>query len=152
MSKVQAVPAGLSTITASLNVDGASDAIAFYVKAFGAEEEMRFPDPSGKKIWHASLRLGTSKFFVSDVFPEMGATAHVSKLWLYTETVDALFARATAAGAKVRMPVTDMFWGDRMGVVTDPWNNEWTLAQHTKDMTPEEMMTAQKAFVAGMKK
>ena len=113
MSKVRAVPEGLHTVTASIAVDGASDAIAFYTKAFGAEEVMRAPDPSGKKIWRAAIRIGDSQIFLNDVFPDMGATANKSAIWLYTENADALFARATKAGATVKMPLADMFWGDR---------------------------------------
>jgi PhnB protein len=150
MSKVRAVPEGLHTVTASIAVDGASEAIAFYTKAFGAEEVMRAPDPSGKKIWHAAIRIGDSQVFVNDVFPDMGGGAQKVKLWLYLENVDAAFKRATDAGATVRMPLSDMFWGDRMGTVADKWGNEWTLAQHVKDMTPEEMKAAQDAFVASM--
>jgi PhnB protein len=152
MSKVKAVPEGLHTVTAALAVDGASDAIAFYKKAFGAEEVTRAPDPSGKKIWHAQIRIGDSQIFVNDVFPEMGGGPGSARLWLYVENVDALFKRATEAGAVVKMPLADMFWGDRLGCVVDKWGNEWNLAQHVKDQTPEEMKKAQDAFVAGMKK
>ena len=152
MSKVKAVPEGLHTVTAALAVDGAAEAIEFYKKAFGAEEVMRAPDPSGKKIWHASIRIGNSQVFVNDTFPEMGGAANKSRLWIYVENVDALFKRATGAGATVKMPLGDMFWGDRIGCVVDKWGNEWNLAQHTKDMTPDEMKKAQDAFVAGMKK
>ena len=152
MSKVKAVPEGLHTVTAQLSVDGASDAIEFYKKAFGAEETARAPDPSGKKIWHASIRIGDSQVFVNDVFPEMGGGARKTSLWLYVENVDPLFKRATGAGATVRMPLADMFWGDRIGCVVDKWGNEWNLAQHVKDMTPDDMKKAQDAFVAGTKK
>jgi uncharacterized glyoxalase superfamily protein PhnB len=150
MSKVKAVPEGLHTVTAALTIDGAADAIAFFTKAFGAEEVMRAPDPSGKKIWHAAVRIGDSQFFVNDAFPEMGAGANTSRLWIYVDDVDALFKRATEAGASVKMPLGDMFWGDRLGTVVDKWGNEWTLAQHIKDMTPAEMKAAQDAFVASM--
>jgi PhnB protein len=149
MSKVKAVPEGIHTVTPQLAVDGAAEAIEFYKKAFGAEEVARAPDPSGKKIWHASIRIGDSQVFVNDVFPDMGG-ANKSKLWIYVDGVDALFKRATGAGATVRMPLADMFWGDRLGTVTDKWGNEWTLAQHIKDMTPDEMKKAQDAFVASM--
>ncbi|MFI5414050.1 MAG: VOC family protein [Candidatus Lutacidiplasmatales archaeon] len=150
MSKVKAVPEGLHTVTAALAVDGASEAIAFYKRAFGAEEVMRAPDPSGKKIWHASIRIGDSQIFVNDIFPDMPGGANKAKLWIYAENVDALFKRATEAGATVRMPLADMFWGDRVGTVVDRWGNEWSLAQHIKDMTPDEMKKAQDAFVAAI--
>jgi PhnB protein len=152
MSKVKAIPEGLHTITPQLTLDGASDAIAFYKKAFGAEEVSRAPDPSGKKIWHAEVRLGDSRFYINDTFPEMGATANKASLWIYSENVDALFKRATEAGAKIKMPLADMFWGDRLGALVDPWENHWTLAQRIKDMTPNEMKQAQDAFVAQTKK
>jgi uncharacterized glyoxalase superfamily protein PhnB len=152
MSKVSAVPAGLHTITPQLSLDGAAAAIDFYRTAFGAEEVMRAPDPSGKKIWHAQIRIGTSCFFVNDTFPEMGAGATKSQLWIYVDGVDAAFKRATDAGCTVKMPLVDMFWGDRLGCVVDKWANEWTIAQHMKDMTPEEMKQAEDAFIAQMKK
>jgi PhnB protein len=152
MSKVKAIPEGLHTVTAQLTVDGASEAIEFYKRAFGAEELARAPDPSGKKIWHAEIRIGDSQLFINDAFPEMGGPANKTRLWLYSESVDALFKRAADAGATIKMPPADMFWGDRMGMLSDPWGNEWTLAQRVKDMTPDEMQEAQAAFVAQMKK
>jgi uncharacterized glyoxalase superfamily protein PhnB len=82
----------------------------------------------------------------------MGNPARPAQLWLYVEGVDAAFKRATNAGLKVTMPPADMFWGDRMGNVTDKWGNAWTLATHQKDLTPQEMEQAQKAFLAEMSK
>jgi uncharacterized glyoxalase superfamily protein PhnB len=152
MSKVKAIPEGLHTVTPQLTVDGASESIAFYKKAFGAEEISRAPDPSGRKIWHAEVRIGDSRVYVNDAFPDMGGPANKTRLWVYTENVDALYKRATEAGATVKMPLADMFWGDRLGTVADAWGNEWTLAQRMKDVTQEEMKQAQDAFVAKMKK
>jgi PhnB protein len=152
MSKVKAIPEELHTVTPQLTVDGASEAIAFYKKAFGAEEISRAPDPSGRKIWHAEVRIGDSRVYVNDAFPDMGGPANKTRLWVYTENVDALYKRATEAGATVKMPLADMFWGDRLGTVADAWGNEWTLAQRMKDLTQEEMKQAQDAFVAKMKK
>jgi uncharacterized glyoxalase superfamily protein PhnB len=146
------VPDGMHTVTPSLTVDGAAEAIEFYKKAFGAEEVMRAPDPSGKKIWHAMLRVGDSPIFVNDTFPDMGAGPGKASLWLYLPNVDAAFKRAVDAGCTVRMPLGDMFWGDRVGTVTDRWDNQWTLAQHVKDMTPAEMQKAQDDFVKSMPK
>jgi uncharacterized glyoxalase superfamily protein PhnB len=142
------IPEGLRSITAQLTIDGASDAIAFYKKAFGAEEVHVALDPSGKKVWHAQIRIGDSAIFVNDTFPEMGGLASTASLWIYTDGVDAAFRRAVDAGAQVKMPVADMFWGDRMGAVVDRWGNRWTLAHHIKDMSPEEMKRAQDAAVA----
>ena len=116
---VKPIPEGLHTLTPSLTLDGCAEAIEFYKRAFGAEEKSRAPDPSGKKIWHAELRIGNSALFLNDVAPEMGATPSFSSLWIYVENVDAAFDRAVKAGAKATMPVADMFWGDRMGMLSD---------------------------------
>jgi PhnB protein len=147
----KAVPEGLHTVTAQIAVDGAAAAIEFYKRAFGAEEVSRAMDPSGKKVWHASIRIGNSQLFINDVFPDMGGV-QLGQFWIYGENVDAAFKRAVDAGCKVAMPLADMFWGDRLGAVVDQWGVKWNLAQHTKDLTPQEMQKAQDAFVASMKK
>ncbi len=147
---VKPVPAGYHTITAQLAIDGAEKAIEFYQKAFGAEVVDKALDPSGKKIWHASLRIGDSMIFVNDVFRDMGGEQARSELWLYVSDCDASFKRAVEAGATPRMPPMDMFWGDRMGNVVDPFGQKWTIATHIKDMTPEEMKKAEAEFVAKM--
>lgn len=149
---VKAIPEGYSTITAQLSIEGADKAIEFYQKAFGAELKDRAIDPSGKKVWHASLRIGDSMLFVNDVFPEMGGAPSVSSLWLYVPDTDAAFKRAVDAGATATMPPGDMFWGDRMAQVRDPFGQKWTFATHVKDMTPDEIKAAQDAFVQQMKK
>ena len=148
----KAVPEGMHTITPQLAIDGCDKAIEWFKKAFGAELLSRAPDPSGKKVWHASMRIGNSIFFVNDVFPDMGGGAQTASLWIYTDNVDQWFKRATEAGAEVAMPMMDMFWGDRMGQLKDPFGNKWNLSQHMKDMTPDEMKKAQDAFVASMPK
>jgi uncharacterized glyoxalase superfamily protein PhnB len=148
MAKVKAIPENMHTVTSVLTVDGCIEAIETWKRAFGAEELSRALDPSGKKIWHAALRIGDSTVFTSDAAPEMGNQAWKTKLWLYFENVDSAFKRATGAGCTATMPPADMFWGDRMGIVTDRWGNQWTLAQHVKDLTPDEMKKAQDEFVA----
>jgi uncharacterized glyoxalase superfamily protein PhnB len=149
---VKAIPEGLRSITPQLTIDGCDKAIEWYKKAFGAELVMRAPDPSGKKVWHAAMRVGDSQFFLNDTFPEMGGGAHMTSLWIYGDGVDQKWKRAIEAGGKQVMPLGDMFWGDRMGTLMDPFGNRWTIAQHMKDMSPEEMKKAQDAFVAQMKK
>ena len=151
---VQAVPEGHHTVTPQLSIEGAAKAIDFYKQALGAEEIMRAPDPSGQKIWHATLRIGNSLIFVNDVFPEMGPGAEQSRssLWLYLPDVDASYKRAVDAGATGAMPPADTFWGDRMSVIRDPFGQRWTFATHVKDMTPEEIKAAEQAFVEEMKK
>jgi uncharacterized glyoxalase superfamily protein PhnB len=96
------------------------------------------------------MKIGNSIVFVNDVFPEMGGGVQTASLWLYTDNVDQWWKRATEAGGKVTMPIADMFWGDRLGQIADPFGNKWNLAQHMKDMTPDEMKQAQDAFVAQM--
>ena len=146
------IPDGYHTITTQLSIDGAEKAIAFYQQAFGAEVRDKAIDPSGTKVWHAALKIGSSMIFVNDLFPEMGSGASQSSMWLYVPDVDAAFKKVVDAGAKVGMPPTDMFWGDRMGQVTDPFGQKWTIAMRVKDMTPEEMKAAEKAFIAQQKK
>jgi PhnB protein len=146
------IPKGYHTITAQLSLDDAAQAIEFYRKAFGAEVIDKAPDPSGKKIWHAALRIGDSMLFVNDIFPEMGGSASHTGLWLYVNDVDASYKRAVDAGAKGTTPPADMFWGDRMAHVVDPFGQKWAIATRVKDMTPEEQKKAAEAFIASMKK
>jgi PhnB protein len=148
----KAVPEGMHTVTPILTVKGCAEALEFWKKAFGAEELSRAKDPSGEKIWHASFRLGDSTIYCSDEFPEMGSNARTANLWLYLDRMDAAFKRAVDAGCKVMMAPADMFWGDRFGKVIDPWGNEWGMAQHLKDLTPDEAKKAQDDFVAQTKK
>ena len=141
---VSPVPPGFSTITPHLIIRGAGDAISFYQKAFGAEEHVRMPGPDGKSVMHAELKIGDSMLFLADEFPGMpnaspqnlgGTTVTIH---LYVENADAWFNRAVAAGAKVSMPLMNMFWGDRFGKVTDPFGHDWSIAQHIEDVSGEE--------------
>lgn len=150
------IPQGFHTITPSLVVRDASEAIEFYKKALGAEELMRMPDPSGK-ISHAELKIGDSIIFLSDEMPNVGQSkapqtlgGTTAGLYLYVENVDMAFQRALDAGGTVTMPVTDMFWGDRYGQFVDPFGHTWGISTHTQDMTEEEMAEAAKEFYAQM--
>lgn len=149
---VQPIPTGFHTITPHLSLDDAAAAIDFYKRAFAAEVTEHALDPSGKKVFHSALRIGDSMIFVNDVFPEMGAEASKSSMWLYLTDVDASFKRAVDAGATPAMPPVDCFWGDRMGIIVDPFGQKWTLAMRQKNLTPEEMKQAEAAFFASMKK
>ena len=147
------IPEGQHSITPYLAINDAAKAIEFYKKAFSAEElGGRAPDPSGKKIWHAEIKIGDSVIFINDAFPDMGGNAHPSNLWIYSEKADELFQRAVDAGAKVLMPMQDQFWGDRTGTLVDKWGNRWSLAKHIRDMTPEDQKKAAEAFIASTKK
>jgi uncharacterized glyoxalase superfamily protein PhnB len=142
------IPEGHHTITPHLVIKGASKAIEFYKKAFGAEElsRMPFPSPDGTmKVGHAELKIGDSRLFLADEFPEHGSVAPSGSstpvtLHLYVTDADASFARAVAAGATVGGPLSDMFWGDRYGKLIDPFGHHWSIAEHLEDVTPEEMM------------
>jgi uncharacterized glyoxalase superfamily protein PhnB len=156
MSKVQAVPPGFHTLTPHLVVRDADRAIEFYQKAFGAEllgDVARMPDG---KVMHAMLRIGDSFLMLNDEMPEFGSLSPLSAggspvtIHIYTENVDSDFARATAAGAQVKMPLMDQFWGDRYGTVTDPFGHRWSLASHIKDLSQEEMERGMKEAIAKM--
>jgi len=144
MANVKPVPDGYHTLTPYIVVDGAADAIAFYQKAFGAEEIYRMPGPGGK-VMHAEIQIGDSRLMLSDAIPEMGGRSPKSlggspaSILIYVRDVDAAFARAVGAGATVDMPLMDMFWGDRYGKVKDPFGHLWQLATHVEDVSPEEM-------------
>jgi uncharacterized glyoxalase superfamily protein PhnB len=143
-------PEGFHAITPQLSLEDAGRAMDFYQKAFGAVEIARVPDPSGKKVWHGVMKLGDSMFFVNDTFPDMGGSVSKGQLWVYIPDVDARFQQAIAAGCTAQMPPTDMFWGDRMADVQDPFGQRWTLATMVKKMTPEEQQQAQDEFVKQM--
>jgi len=150
------VPAGFTTLTAHLVVEGAADAMDFYERAFGAEDLGRAPMPDGRKLMHGLMRFGDSMLMLVDAFEEFGAKGPKAfggspvTLHVYVEDADAAFQRALDAGCTVAMPLADMFWGDRYGKVRDPFGHEWSIATKIKDMTPEEMEAAQRAaFAAG---
>lgn len=150
-SHVKAIPEGMHTVTPHLICDGATDAIEFYKKAFNAVELGRVPGPQGKLL-HALIRIGDSTVMLVDEFPDWGSIGPKSlkgspvTIHLYTQDVDALFKQAVAAGAKVAMPVEDMFWGDRYGKLEDPFGHHWSVATHVRDVKPEELKeAAQKA-------
>ena len=147
---VQAIPQGMHTITPHLTCAGAADAIEFYKKAFGAVEGGRMPGPDGK-IMHAQIKIGDSTVMLVDEFPEWGnkgpkmLNGTPVTIHMYLPDADAVFKRAVEAGATVKMEMADAFWGDRYGVLIDPFGHQWSLATHIKDMTPEEMAQAMKS-------
>jgi PhnB protein len=155
MSKVKAIPDGFHTLTPHLTVRNAKEALEFYKKAFGAEIGHVAYMPNGK-VMHAGLKIGDSMLMLNDEMPEYGVLSPLSTgdtsvtLHIYTENVDQDFNRAVSAGAQVKMPVMDQFWGDRYGVVTDPYGHKWSLAAHTKDLSPEEMERGMKEAMAKM--
>jgi uncharacterized glyoxalase superfamily protein PhnB len=149
------IPDGYHTVTPSITVHDAAGALAFYAKAFGAEELMRMAGPGGK-IMHAEFKVGNSHIMMQDEMPEMRSKSAKNyggspiSFYVYVTDVDAAWQRATNAGAKNIMPVEDMFWGDRMGAVQDPYGLTWTIAQRMRDVSPKELKKGQEAFAQRM--
>jgi uncharacterized glyoxalase superfamily protein PhnB len=153
------IPDGFHTITPHLAVTGAAKAIDFYKKAFGAEELGRHPTPDGR-LMHAMIKIGDSFVMMADCFPEMGGPCRSPQdlggtgvtLNLYTTDCDKVFNQAVAAGAKVLMPLMDMFWGDRYGQVVDPFGHIWAISTHKEDVPPAELEKRGREAMAQMAK
>ena len=141
---VQPIPAGYHNVTPYLIVRNGAAAIDFYKKAFNAVELMRFPGPGGK-IMHAEVKIGDSPVMLADEMPEEGHVGPQTlggvgvSMMLYVQDVDKQFAQAVAAGATVKRPLADQFYGDRNGTLADPFGHVWTLGTHKEDVSPEEM-------------
>jgi PhnB protein len=140
----KAIPEGYHSVTPYLCIDGASDAIEFYKKAFGATEKLRYDAPGGK-IGHAEIVIGDSVIMMADEYPEMNFRGPKSlggsavALMLYVEDVDSFVDKAAAAGATIDRPVADQFYGDRSGTIKDPYGHVWHVATHKEDLSMEEM-------------
>ena len=153
MANVNPIPKGYTTVTPSLMFRDATKAIEFYKKAFGAQERMVMKGPDGK-VAHAEIQIGTSIVMLADEMMGFRSIESVGaspvSFYLYFEDVDAAFQKAIAAGGKQLMPVTDMFWGDRLGHFQDPFGYMWNVASHIKDPSPEEMKKGQEEFMKQM--
>ena len=147
MPKVKPIPDDMHTVTPHLICAGAAAAIEFYKKAFNAVEEARLPGSKGR-IMHAMIRIEGSAVMLVDEMPEWGALSPKSlkgspvTIHLYVKDTDAFVARAVAAGAKITMPVADMFWGDRYGKLEDPFGHHWSVGTHMRDVSMEEAQRA----------
>ena len=146
--KVKPIPDGFHTLTPHITVRDAAGAIEFYKKALNAQVINRSDMPNGK-VMHASLKIGDSILMLNDEFPEWGGSlaprgdAPGFAIHVYVDNVDKLFAQAVAAGATVKMPLMDQFWGDRYGHIVDPYGFRWALATHVRDVSGEEMKRAE---------
>jgi PhnB protein len=153
-TNIKPVPDGYHTLNAYLIVRGASSALEFYKKAFGATELMRLNMPDGK-IAHSELQIGDSIFMISDENPVWGSTSPETlggspvRLYLYVSDVDATFASAIRAGATETMPLENQFWGDRTGQVVDPFGHHWHIATHIEDVDPNELPGRMEAYFVG---
>jgi PhnB protein len=156
VAKVKPIPDGLRTVIPYLTLNNTREALAFYKKAFGAEEVVCMAGPGGHGVAHAEIKIGDSLLFLADEFPGMGNPSPktlggtTAGIHLNVEDVDAVFARAVAAGATAAMPPANMFWGDRFGKLTDPFGHSWSLSTHIEDVSPEEMERRGQAFFAEM--
>lgn len=153
--KVKAIPDGYHTVTPYLSIKGASDAIEFYKRAFGAREVMRMPGPGGT-VGHAEIEIAGSRIMLADEYPEMnfrspksfgGTSIHIH---LYVEDADEVADRAVASGAKMLRPVTDEFYGDRVGSLEDPFGHVWHVATHKEDLSAEELQKRAAARASGV--
>ena len=150
---VKPIPEEYHSITPNLVCPNAARAIEFYKTVLGASEIMRMPGPNGT-VMHAELQIGDSKFFVNDPMsktPRPGPEPGVSNpmyIYLYVPDVDTVFSRAVAGGARVDMPLQDMFYGDRYGKITDPFGQQWGIATHIEDVAPEEVKRRQESFLS----
>lgn len=146
-SRNASLPDGMQGLIPHLVCANAAGAIDFYVKAFGAVEHGRLPGPDGK-LMHAMLMIDGSALMLVDEMPQYGALGPTTlkgspvTVHRYVDDIDAAFARAVEAGATVTMPVADMFWGDRYGTLQDPFGHKWSLAEHLRDVSAEEMQAA----------
>lgn len=147
MSQVKPIPEGMHTVTPHLVCADAAKAIMFYQQAFNATEMMRIPGPGGKLV-HACVRIGDSLVMLVDENPQWGCLGPLAlkgspiTIHLQVGDVDAVFDQAVRVGAKITMPVADMFWGDRYGRVEDPFGHHWAIATHIRDVSPEEIRQA----------
>lgn len=143
---VKPIPDGYSTYTPYYVVEGASEFIAFLKKAFGAEESFRMPGPDGK-VGHAEVRIGGSVIMLADAQARVAPRKMAGML--YVADADKTFQAAVASGATVERPLANQFYGDRSGTVVDRWGNQWTVATHVEDVSPEEMERRMKAMPQG---
>jgi PhnB protein len=146
-----AIPEGLSTVTPMLALNDGAKTIAWYKKAFGAEEISRHEGPDGK-IMHVELRVGTSRIMAHDIMgSQRAASGSLASFWIYVEDCDALFRQAVAAGATVPPgpmgEMADQFWGDRCGSIIDPSGHQWVIATRKEDLTRDELIERQTAFM-----
>jgi PhnB protein len=149
------IPDGFPILTPHLVVNDADKAIAFYKKAFGATEAVCLRTPEGK-VMHAELDAYGSRFMLAGASPEWNCFGpdHYKgtgvSMHFYVKDCDQAFKKAVDAGAKVQQPLEDMFWGDRYGMVVDPFGHQWAFATHKKDLTDEQVRKAGEAWMKGM--
>ncbi len=154
----KAIPEKFHSVTPIFMFKDARKAIEFYKRAFGAQERYAMPGPDGKGVMHAEILIGDSVIMMGEENPQQSCKSAETigsspvSFYIYLENVDEAFKTALATGAKALMPVQEMFWGDRAGMVQDPFGYSWWLATHTRDLTPEEIREGAQAAFAQMEK
>ncbi len=150
------IPDGFTSVTPFITFDDTTKAVEFYKKALGAVEKLTFPAPDGT-LMYAEIEVGTARLMMGMPCPETGSESTKPakdlggspiSFYVYVENVESAFKKAKDAGMKEKKEIADMFWGDRMGTLTDPFDIEWTIAQHVRDVAPEEMQEAMKKMCA----
>jgi PhnB protein len=142
--RVKPIPDGYPVLNPYLIVSDGAAAIAFYERVFGAKLRLRLGGPGGK-VGHAELAVGSGLIMLADEYPDMGARSPATVggspviLHIYTEDVDQAVQRAVEAGARVIRPVEKAFYGDRTGMMADPFGHLWSIATHVEDVSPEEI-------------
>lgn len=151
---VQPIPEGFHTLTPHLVVKRADEALDFYVDAFGAVVDAVLRSPEGL-VMHAAVRIGDSKLLLNDEFPQWGVVGPETlegtpvTIHMYCADVDAAWERARKAGCRIGMELQDTFWGDRYGMLLDPFGHHWALAQRIKNLTPEQISAASRRATRG---
>ncbi len=146
----QPIPEGASTLAPYLTVQGAARAIAFYQQVFGAKVILKLDGPNGS-IMHSELKFGNSTIMLADQNADSGSFAPAKfggspiGLALYVTDVDAVFAKALAAGARQHRPLANQFYGDRSGSIIDPFGHLWHLSTHIEDVSPQEIKNRMEA-------
>jgi len=141
------IPEGLSSITPFISFENPSEAIEFYKKSLGAEVIVSLPAPNGD-IMYAELQIGSSRIMVGKSGEECSGNSieHYGgspvSFYIYVDNVEASFSKAKSAGMTDKQEITDMFWGDRMGTLKDQYNMVWSIAEHVREVSPEEMQEA----------
>lgn len=141
-------------LCAYLAVRRAAEAIAFYERAFGATLDFKLVDPGDGRIGHAELHFGATRLFLADEYPDFGAVSPETiggspvKLHLEVADADAFVAHAVQAGATVLRPVKLEFYGERSGLIADPFGYSWFIASKSETVTPEEMQRRWQAMFA----
>lgn len=136
---------GFHTVTPRLIFKSVRKAIKFYSDVFGAKELGLFTGPDGNSVLHGEMQIGDSIIWMVDEMPQMGSHAPETtgqsgvSLMIYVEDADAQFEKAVAAGCTVKCPISDMFWGDRYGMVQDPFGYGWEIGTHKEDLSPDEL-------------